>query len=77
MGGFALIRRKTTSKALIKRDVEIGSHCLVPYSNLKHGVALPPLITNDPRFLTNICIHFQNSLPNPNFFNTLTSRQNH
>ena len=45
MSGFALIKEKTTSKARIKRYVEIGSRCLVPLSNLKYGVVLLPLIT--------------------------------
>ena len=47
MSGFALIKEKTTSKARIKRYVEIGSPCLVPLSNLKCGVVLPQLITHD------------------------------
>ena len=36
---FTLIKEKTTSKA------GIGSPCLVPLSNLKYGVVLPPLVT--------------------------------
>ena len=68
MSGFALIKEKTTSKAKIKRYVEIGSPCLVPYSNLKYGIVLPPLITQDLGLFIKICIYFRKSLPNPNFF---------
>ena len=42
MSGFALIKEKTTSKARIKTYAEIGSPFLVPLSNLKYGVVLPP-----------------------------------
>ena len=70
MSGFALIKEKTTSKAIIKRYAEIGSPFLVPLSNLKYSVVLPPLITHDSGFLIKICIYFRKSLPNPNFFNT-------
>ena len=45
MSGFTLNKEKTTSKALIKRYVKIGSPCPVPLSNLKYGVVLPPMIT--------------------------------
>ena len=41
MLGFAVIKEKTTSKAIIKRYAEIESPCLVPLSNLKYGVVLP------------------------------------
>ena len=58
MSGFALIKEKTTFKATIKRYVEIGSPCLVPLSNLKYGVVLPPLITHDSEFFIKICIIF-------------------
>ena len=58
MSGFALIKEKTTSKAKIKRYAEIGSPCLVPLSNLKYGVVLPPLITHDSEFFIKICIIF-------------------
>ena len=68
MLGFALIKEKTTSKAIIKRYAEIGSPYLVPLSNLKYGVVLPPLITHDSGFFNKICIHFRNLLPNPIFF---------
>ena len=44
MSGFALIKEKTTSKAIIKRYAEIGSPRLVPLSNLKCG------IVHDSRF---------------------------
>ena len=47
--GFALIKGKTTSKAIkaiIKRYAEIGSPCLVPLSNLKYDVVLPPFLHN-------------------------------
>ena len=47
MSGFALIKEKTTSKAIVKRYAKIGSSCLAPLSKLKHGVVLPPLITHD------------------------------
>ena len=47
MSGFALIKEKTTSKAITKRCAEIGSPCLVSLSNLKYGVVLSPLITHD------------------------------
>ena len=66
---FALIKEKTTSKAITKRYTEIGSTCLVPLSTLKYGVVSPPLITHDSGFFNKICIHFRNLLPNPNFFN--------
>ena len=69
MLGFILIKEKTTSKAMIKRYAEIRSPCLVPRSNVKYGVVLPPLITHDSGFVINSCIHFQNSLRNPNIFN--------
>ena len=75
MLGFALIKEKTTSKAIIKRYAEIGSPCLVPLSNLKYGVVLPPLITHDSGFFNKICIHFRNLLPNPNFFNTRIKKE--
>ena len=71
MSGFALIKEKTNSKAKIKRYAEIGSPCVVSLSNLKYGVVLPPLITNDSGFFIKICIHFRKSLQNSNFFNTL------
>ena len=70
MSGFTLIKKKTTSKARKKRYAEIGSPCLVPLTNLKYGVVLPPLITKDYEFFIKICIHFLKSLPKPNFFNT-------
>ena len=70
MSGFALIKEKTTSKARIKRYADIGFPCLVPLSNVKHGVVLPPLITHDSKFFIKICIHFLKALPKPNFFNT-------
>ena len=76
MSGFALIKEKTTFKALIKRYCDIGSPCLVPLCNLKYGVVLPPLITHYSRFFIKICIHFGNSLPNPIFFSTFTLRRN-
>ena len=60
MTGFTLIREKTASKALMKRCVKIGSPYLVPLSNLKYGVALPPLITYDSGFFIKICMHFRN-----------------
>ena len=47
MSGFALIKEKTTSKAIIKRYAKIGSPCLIPLSKLKYGVVLPPLVTHD------------------------------
>ena len=50
MSGFALNKEKTTSKAIIKRYAEIGPPFLVPLSNLKYGVVLPPLITHDSAF---------------------------
>ena len=67
MSGFALTKEKIIFKAKIKRYVKIGSPCLVPYSNLKYGVVLPPLITHNFGFFIKICIHFQKLLPNPNF----------
>ena len=51
MSGFALIKEKTTSKAIIKRYAEIDSLYLVPLSNLKYGVVLPPLTKRDSGFL--------------------------
>ena len=53
----------------------LGLFCLVPVSNLRYGVVLPPLITHDSGFFIKICIHFRNSLPNPNFFNTNIKKQ--
>ena len=50
MSGFTVIKEKITSKARIKRYAEIGSPCQVTLSNLKNGVVLPPLITNDSEF---------------------------
>ena len=70
MLGFPLVKEKTTSKAIIKRYAEIGSPCLVPLSNLKYDVVLPPLKTHDYGFFNKICIYFRNSLPNPILFNT-------
>ena len=70
MSGFALIKEKTTSKTRIKRYAEIRCPCLVPLSNLKYGVVLPPLIIHDSEFFIKICNHFLKSLPKPNFFNT-------
>ena len=70
MSGSALIKEKTTSKTIIKRYNKIGSLCLVPLSNLKYGVVLPPLITHNFGVFIKIYIHFLNSLPNPIFFNT-------
>ena len=67
MTGFTLIKEKTASKAIMKRCVKIGSPYLVPVSNLKYGVVLPPLITHDSGFFIKICMHFRNSLPNPFF----------
>ena len=63
MSGFASIKGKTISKAIIKRYAEIGFTCLVPLSNLKYGGVLLPLITHDSGFFIKICIHFLNSLP--------------
>ena len=58
MSGFALIKeKKNTFKAITKRYVKIGSPCLVYFSNLKHGVVLPPLIRHDSWFFIKICIH--------------------
>ena len=75
MSIFALIKEKTTSKAGIKRYAEIGTLCLVPLSNLKYGVVLPPLKTHDFEFFIKIFIHFLKSLPKPVFL-TRTSRKN-
>ena len=69
MSGFALIKEKITSKAIVKKYSEFGSPYLVPLSNLKYGVVLPPLITHGSGFFIKIYIHFRNSLRNPNFFN--------
>ena len=38
MSPFALIKEKTTSKALTKRYAKTGFPCLVPISILKYGV---------------------------------------
>ena len=69
-----LIKEKTTSKTIIKKYVKIESTCLVPLSNLKYGVVLPPLITHDSGFFIKIYIQFLNSLPRPNFL-TRTSKR--
>ena len=68
MSEFVLIKEKTTSKARMKRYAKIGSTCVVPLSNLKYGVVLPPLITHDFELFIKICIHFLKSLPKANFF---------
>ena len=70
MSGFALIKEKTNSKVIIKRYDQIGSPCLVPLSNLKYGVVLPPFVTHDSGFFIKICIHFPKWLLNPIFINT-------
>ena len=69
------VKEKTSSKAIIKRNAEIGSPCLVSLSNLKYSVVLPPLTTHYSGLFIKIWIHFRNSLPNPNFL-TRTSRKN-
>ena len=60
MSGFALIKEKITSKAIMKRYAEIGSPCLAPVSNLKYGVVLPPLITHDSGFSLRFVSIFEN-----------------
>ena len=75
MSEFVLIKKKTTSKAIIKRYAEVSSPCLVSLSNLKYGVVVPPLITHHSDCFIQICIHFLKSLPKPIFL-TRTSRKN-
>ena len=75
MFGFSLIKVKITSNAKMKKQVEIGSSCLITLSSLKYGVVLPSLIIHDSAFLSKVFIHFINSLSNRTYFKTYNKKE--
>ena len=68
MSEFALIKEKTTSKAIIKRYAQIESPCLVPLSESKYRVPLQLLITRDSGFFSKDIYPFSKFVTKSKFF---------